>query len=193
MNNEGPSLEHLLRRVTETPSDFLAEPRTESGSGVVHVDAVIADLFALYNAPLPALAEFTPDSTQTSRRRVGVALLLSWLLADPEMLQQPLSAPRLQLLLTDGAAELAAQLAPAKYCDEPDRREELVRFALARLDLRPSGETLPQAQDRLVALNSAERARVVAAARQAEERARAVREALAKKAAQEAADKYTRE
>ena len=40
---------------------------------------------------------------------------------------------------------------------------------------------------------TAERLRVIKAAREAEERARAIREAMAKKAAEEAADKWTRE
>jgi len=69
----------------------------------------------------------------------------------------------------------------------------MIRFALARLDLRPSGETLTQAQDRLTTLSSIERNRVLAASRAAEQRTRDIREALARKAAQESADKYTRE
>ena len=76
---------------------------------------------------------------------------------------------------------------------DPDRREELARLALARLGFRPAGETVAQAQDRLTTLNSAERARVMKAAQVAEQRARQIREALARKAAEESADKWTRE
>ncbi|MBP7601669.1 MAG: hypothetical protein KA750_09995, partial [Thermoflexales bacterium] len=61
------------------------------------------------------------------------------------------------------------------------------------LALRPAGESVAQAQDRLATLNTAERQRVIQAARAAEERARAVREAMARKAAEEAAAKYNRE
>jgi uncharacterized protein YoxC len=61
------------------------------------------------------------------------------------------------------------------------------------LGLRPGGESESQALDRLTTLNTAERQRVIRAAREAEERARAIREAMAKKAAEEAADKWTRE
>ncbi len=193
MNHEGPALERLLRRIAETPSDFLAEPRTTSGRGVVHVPAVVSDLFAFHGHPAPDLAYLTPSDLPASRRQAGVALLLSWLLADPGLISLRPAAVALHALLTSGAEELAAQLAPANYRDDPERREELARFALARLDLRPAGETLAQAQDRLSALGGVERARVIAAARQAEERARAIREALARKAAEEAADKYTRE
>lgn len=193
MNHEGPPLERLLRRIAETPTDFLAEPRTTSGRGIVHVPAVVSDLFALHGHATPDLALLTPSDLPISRRQGGIALLLCWLLADTELIARHPAAPALFALLTTGAEELSAQLSPAKYRDDPERREELARFALARIDLRPAGESLAQAQDRLSALNSAERARVVTAARQAEERARAIREALARKAAQESADKYTRE
>jgi hypothetical protein len=64
---------------------------------------------------------------------------------------------------------------------------------LSHLGLRPQGETLAQAQDRLTVLSTTERKKVLAAAVAAEERARKIREALAKKAAEESADKWTRE
>ena len=88
---------------------------------------------------------------------------------------------------------ISLQVAARRFVSDPDRREELARVALARLGYRPAGETLAQAQDRLTTLNSAERARVMNASRAAEERARQIREALAKKAAEESADKWTRE
>ena len=84
-------------------------------------------------------------------------------------------------------------MAVEKFVTDVERREELARFALARLGFRPQTETRAQAEDRLSSLSAAERARVLSAARVAEERARAVREALARKAAEESADKYTRE
>jgi hypothetical protein len=98
----------------------------------------------------------------------------------------------MQLLETD-ANELAAQIAARKFISDPDRREELARVALARLGFRPAGETMAQSQDRLTTLSSAERSRVMKAAQIAEQRARQIREALARKAAEESADKWTRE
>lgn len=192
MNHEGPTLEHLLRRLTETPTDFLAEPHTTSGRGVIHVAAVAADLLELHECPTTDLSALEPDDS-SSTRHAGVSLLLCWLLADPQLIAGKISSPALVQLLTEGASELASQNGAAKYHDDPERREEFVRFSLARIDLRPSGETLAHAQDRLTALSSIERTRVLAAAREAEARSRAIREALARKAAQESADKYTRE
>lgn len=193
MNHEGPTLEHLLRRLAETPSDFLAEPHTKTGRGTIHVAAVATDLLALHGCVATDLSAIDPDDSAPALRRAGVSLLLCWLLADPQLIAGKVHTPALLQLLVQGASELASQNGAEKYHDDPERREEFVRFSLARLDLRPSGETVAQAQDRLTALSSIERNRVLAASREAEARSRAIREALARKAAQESADKYTRE
>jgi hypothetical protein len=193
MNREGPTLEHLLRRLIETPTDFLAEPHTTSGRGIVHVDAVAADLLVYHGHSATDLPALNPDDSTSARRRAGVSLLLCWLLADPELIAGKIPAGALAKLLAEGAGELASQNGADKYRGDSERREEFVRFVLARLDLRPCGETLAQGQDRLTALSSIERNRVLAASREAEARSRAIREALARKAARESADKYTRE
>jgi len=193
MNTEGPTLERLLRRLIETPADFLAEPHTADGSGIIRVPAVVSDLLELHGGNGMNMDSGAPEASPTDRRSAGVTLLLCWLLADPELISQGISSNALLTLLTDGAAELASQNTAAKYRDDSERREEMIRFALARLDMRPSGETVIQAQDRLTTLGSIERNRVLAASRAAEQRARDIREALARQAAQESADKYTRE
>jgi hypothetical protein len=193
MTQEGPTLEHLLRRLAETPSDFLAEPRSSSGHGIIHVPAVVADLLAFHDCGLSEFQSFTPDASAPALRRAGVTLLLCWWLADSAIIALKVPANALVTLLSEGASELASQNGAAKYRDDPERREEFVRFALARLGWRPANESVAQAQDRLTALSSIERNRVLAASRAAEERSRAIREALVRKAAQESADKYTRE
>jgi hypothetical protein len=145
---------------------------------------------------LPEYAEADPPSsarTGSERNELAIALILCWLLSDEWFRQVKPATNELLALLRETAAELAAQQPSRKFVHDADRREELARLALARLGFRPAGETLAQAQDRLTTLNSAERARVMQAARAAEQRARKIREALAKKAAQESADKWTRE
>ncbi len=193
MNIEGPALELLLRRIAETPSDFLAEPRTATQRGLIHVPAVVGDLLALHGHNASWLDQLAPDDTPAARRRASLVLVLCWLLAERTLIAAKPPLEAIALLLNEGAGDLAAHLTPEKYLHDPERREEFVRFSLARLNLRPAGETLAQAQDRLTALSTAERTRVIAAAKKAEQRAREIREALARKAAEESADKYTRE
>jgi hypothetical protein len=189
---EGPPLEALLRRLAETPPDFRDEPRIGK-SGRVHVAAVIGDLCDARGVPVAdgALAPFAGTSARKDRNRLAIALLHAWLLADPALAIA--DGAGLLARLAEAAGELAPHTAAARFVDDPERREELVRHLLARLELRPAGETEAQAADRLTSLSAAERARVMAASRAAEARAREIREALARKAAEESADKWSRE
>lgn len=172
MIREGPPLEHLTRRLTETPVDFLAEPRLGK-HGLVQVDAVVADLLREFGWRPPAdeLAAFTGNDAARDRNRLAATLLVVWLLAD-EWFRAERTDPRAVLAaLGSVPADLAEGAAARAFVTDPDRREELVRVVLARLDLRPAGETAAQAQDRLASISAAERARFIAAARAAEVRA----------------------
>jgi hypothetical protein len=194
MDREGCELSRLMRRISETPLEFLEEPRLGQ-HGTVAVSAVVGDLCRSYgcdpgSAALDAFAIGTPKS---DRNRLRVSLLLTWVLAESCFRALDLRGAPLLPLLLQGASELSEHVPVEKLLSDPERREELARFCLARLGFRPQGETRAQAEDRLTSLSAAERARVLRASRDAEARARAVREALARKAAEESADKYTRE
>ena len=191
MQREGPILESLTRRLAETPEDFLGEPRI-GRNGTLHTAAVVADLLTLLGHD-PRPESLTGLLDRFERNRLALTLILCWLLSDDWFKQTQPSAESILDLLAKDVGELATQVASGKCVTDPDRREELVRVVLARMGYRPAGETLAQAQDRFTTLNSAERARVMRASRVAEERARQIREALAKKAAEESADKWTRE
>jgi hypothetical protein len=193
MQNQGPPLETLLRRLADTPPDFLDEPKT-GHSGRIHVAAVVNDLLARGpgRASRGELERFE-GRHRSDAARLRVALVMVWLLADDAFRDAALSRSQLLQVLDEVAAELASLAASEKYVRDPDRREEFVRVVLARLELRPSGETVAQATDRLSALSATERQRLLQASRAAEARARAIREALVKKAAEESADKWTRE
>lgn len=185
----GPPLERVMRRIAETPDEFLAEPRI-GASGTVHVAALVADLlrsdgFAIDRA---ALATFEPERGD-ERNRLTLAAMTVWLLAE---LGVP-SREAVLALLGETVAELAATGQARAFVEHVERREELARTVLAALDLLPEGEDARQAADRLSAVSASERARLLRASRAAEERARQVREALIRKAAEESADKYTRE
>jgi hypothetical protein len=195
MHDEGPLLESLTRRLAECPAEFLAEPRIGK-SGAVHVGAVVSDLIRdLGGAALTPeqAAAFQSKDARKDRNRLSLVLIGCWLLHDEWFCKEERFAPQAHSFLSEGLTELAALLPAPQFASDPDRREELVRLCLKHLGLRPGGESEAQALDRLATLNTAERRRVIRAAREAEERARAIREAMAKKAAEEAADKWTRE
>jgi hypothetical protein len=196
MRDEGPELEALTRRLAECPADILAEPRT-GGGGVVHVDAVVSDLLlALGGEPLDeeGAAPFRvgrPD--RGVRNRLRLVLVAAWLLHDPWFAARGRFAGAARPFLVSGLDALATLVDAPQCVNDPDRREELARRALAALGLRPAGETAAQAQDRLTTLDSVERKQVIATARSVQEHARKIWEALRKKAAEEAAAKVSRE
>jgi hypothetical protein len=188
MKHEGPALETLLRRLADTPRDFL-DPPLPAKDGVLDVHALIFDLSrqtgeACTVQELRALP-VKPDF-------LTLCAIACWLLGD-ECLRDSVDKRKLLSFLGETVRALAKECRAERYILDPERREELARIALASLSLRPAGETKAQAQDRLQALSGIERRRIIAATREAEKRAREIREALIQKAAAEAADKYTRE
>ncbi len=195
MQREGPTIEALTRRLAECPADFLSTPRI-GATGTIKVAAVVSDLLRdLGGAALAGAqtAPFVSRQARADRNRLSVVLVACWLLHDPWFRQPAQFAEAASELLAAGLRE-AAEATPAnQFVSDPDRREELARLCLRDLGLRPAGETIAQAQDRLTTLNAAERRRVVAAARQAEERANAIRVAMRQRAEEEANAKSMRE
>jgi hypothetical protein len=193
LTEEGPELAALVRRLGECPREFLEEPRIGE-SGRVVVSAVVFDLIGdlgglgTDNVHLPFVSADPSD-----RNAMRIVLVACWLLHDQWFRARRDLGARAHAFLVEEPPLLAPVVDAERFVTDPERREELVRHCLSRLALRPRGETEEQASDRRTSLDSVERRRVVAATRAAEERAREVREALAKKAAEDAAAKATRE
>jgi len=194
MNGYGPALETLARRLADTPPDFLDEPRI-GNAGRMAVAAVVNDLLRLHGAraPLAALRPFEGANARADRNRLALAAIVAWLLADEWFVAAGLQQAALLHTLADLPAQLAPSAPAHAFVGDDERREELLRTVLADLGYRPLGETPEQAADRLAAISALERRRLLEASRAAEARARAIREALAKKVADESADKWTRE
>jgi len=195
MNEEGPTLETLTHRLAECPGEFLAEPRS-NGKGAISVAAVVSDLLRFMGGAMlndSGAIAFTLRAPQHTENYLHTVLVASWLLHDPWFAgKASLVGSAITLLFTE-LVGFASVVKAADCVTDPDRREELVRFCLKHLDLRPRGESANEAEDRLAALDSAERIRVAQESRKAEERARSIRDAMAKRAAEEAAAKYGRE
>jgi hypothetical protein len=186
MLNEGPQLEALAHRLVDCPDEFLLPPLGKP-SGTIDVPALVADHFRALGVP--------PIDISLSRdpRHLSLVALATWLLRDPWFLDRPDLAGATAPFLRETLARLA-QVVTAEQCvRDPDRREEFARLCLRQLSLRPRGESVEQAEDRYNTLDSIERERVMRDTRAAEARAREVRKQMAKRAAEEAAAKATRE
>lgn len=207
MSDEGPDLAALLRRLSDTPPEFLATPRSRRGPGV-HVDAVVYDLLLDLGWPPPKAVSGEPFDGQIARRpplpggrtgaryasnRLQMVLVAAWLLGDPWFRDHGRLTPAVLQLLDRGVDELAVLVDASECVGDPDRREELVRVVLHALLLRPRGESEAEADDRRATLDSVERVRVIEKTRAAQARMREVREQMAAQAAAAAAAKVTRE
>lgn len=172
----------LTRRLTDTPQDFLVEP------GEVSVPAIVSDvLIAAGGEPLGAVAAPPFASEQPAQRnRLRLVLVASWLLADEQLLALR-RAERVHTFLTAVVPRLAGLVDAGRFVTDPDRREELARLAMRALGMQPAEETPAQSEDRLSTVDSVRRHEVLVAAREAEERANAVRKAMEEKRAKEAA------
>jgi hypothetical protein len=194
-DDEGPLLESLTHRLSECPPEFLLAPRTRSGGGEVEVAAIVLDHLRAMKAPLPASAArpFAHDGSTVATNRLRLIAVATWLLHDDWFLSRPrLAAPTWNLFAKE-LDELATVVKAEQVISDPDRREELVRVCLKHLGLRPRGETPAQAVDRLTVLDSAERLKVMRQTRDAEARARKIREQMAAEAARAAAARYSPE
>jgi hypothetical protein len=191
MIQEGPLLDLLLRRLADTPRDFLDPPRV-GNTGSVHVAALVFDLSYQCGQPCTATDLQLLSASPVDTNWLTLCAIGCWLLHEPG-LQPHLSKTAVLAWLDPTLRALASEYPAERYLLDDERREEFARLALRELALRPAGETEAQAQDRLQALSSTERRRILAATRAAEQRAREIREALIRQAAAEAADKYTRE
>jgi hypothetical protein len=120
-------------------------------------------------------------------------LIAAWLLHDDWFVSQQRFAAAAYDFLGRGLNEVVSVVEPGQFVTDADRREELARRALRALSAVPSGETAQQAADRLTTFDSVERRKLLKDTRAARERTRKVQEAMARKAAEEAASAYGRE
>jgi hypothetical protein len=192
--SEGPLLETLTHRLSRCPREFLDPPQTADRTGV-DVPAVVTDLIRDLTLRIPSQEMASPfaKARTDDMRWLQLVLVACWLLHDDWFRQKPKVAVKIPRLLDQRLPELAEVVTAEQCVVDADRREELVRFCLDALGTRPRGETALQAADRLKALDSIERVRVLRETRKAEARARELREAMKKKRARQAAAKVMRE
>ena len=175
------SLSRLTRRLAETPADFLSDETS--------VPAVVSDVLIAAGGPgLDARGALPFESSE--RNWLRLVLISCWLLADDELMAVA-DAKQILYHLTEVLLPLADLVEASKFVTDPDRREELTRLALRSLSVLPDGEAAAQAADRLTTVDSVRRQEVLQAAKVAEERAAAVRQAMEEQRAKEAAARYS--
>ncbi|HLX64998.1 MAG TPA: hypothetical protein VKX17_27255 [Planctomycetota bacterium] len=194
-----PPLAEFLRWINEMPSEFLEEP-AGFPNGKVLARAVVADLYETLfkrRADDEFLRAFAPAKLSKLERN-----RLLWVMAACHVCWHPAirncepPVAGLRKLFVQDLAALAAIVPIDNLIGDQDRREELVRRVLSAMGLCFPNETAGEFSDRLAQVDSIEIQRVIADAAVKEKRARRereVREEMARKAAEEAAAKASRE
>src|SRR5690349_4564706 len=127
---DAPILESLTRRLAETPDEFL-DP-------AINVTAIVGDTLRAMGVAIPQ-----PFPAIKDQSHLTLIALTCWLLHEDWFLRHPDLAPRVQPLFTS-LKPLSEIVQPREFITDPDRREELARFTLHALSLRPQGETEAQ-------------------------------------------------
>lgn len=193
MKKIGPPLAHLLRRLEDTPVEFYTLPVNGAPDSMA-VHALIADLCRTLGTPfnIKDINRLCVGRGVISDNTYRLMAVGTWFLSDTS-LTFLLTPSALYTVIEKSLAQLSYERNVEYYLFEEDGREEFVRAVLRDLGARPEGETIAQAEDRLSAVSSQARRVVMGEAAEGLARARQLRAALAKKAAEEAADKYMRE
>lgn len=202
-NRTGPSITYLTHRLAQAPPSVLDRPRIVSPeSEIVSTAGVVSDLLLELGgsmlSPEGCAAFFRHFRTRNINLlqivQVACYLCFDRWLSELAAKDQGSDLPgRLAGFLANGFDELAKLAKASYFLEDPEGREEMARLMLAAMGLLPEGESEAQARDRLAALDSVERARLTERTREVQRRAREIREAMARKAAEEAASKMTRE
>lgn len=194
---EGPSIEYMMDRLTAIPAVFMKEFNKAGGSGTgLELSAIVNDLLLdTGDKPLnPDEIKKLENSANKKNYRKLIAILchvyhdLFFLENRPEpgLIRKFFFSQKLPAL---GAVVDSEEL----FISDPDRREELCRLALDAVNLFPGGEDEKRAKERLATLDSIERKKILDRTREAQQRAREIREAMLRQEAEEAASKMSRE
>ncbi len=197
---DGPDLYYLLQRLQNCPGEFLLPPILESSpktyKGEIFTNAVVNDLLvALEDDPNPLDIEksIRYKYSEENKNYLQLVLITSHLLYDGWFQSTGKLGQLVKKLLTEELQALASLVEAKQFVFDSERREELIRFCLKKLNLKPKGESEVHANDRLMSINSIERKRVIEESKAAQKRAQELREAIARQEAEEAASKWNRE
>ncbi len=198
---EGLPVSYLVHRLVQAPPGIREQPVPGNSPGQTTA-AMVSDLFYDLGGSLftqQSAREFFTINANADPNLFHLIRVVCYILEDPWFLayyqQDPKArvAEKLKPFIFGGLKELAGVQKAGFFLDDAEGREEICRRVLRVLDLLPQGETREQAADRLTALDSVERSALVRKTREAQRRALEIRKEMARRQAEEAASKMSRE
>ena len=194
---EGPSLESLMDRLAAIPAVFTGEfDKIGSGKSGAVLPAIVYDLLLdTGDKPLSADEIKALENTAGEKNYYRLVAILCHIYHDQFFLENKPGAGLVRKLIFSKKLKSLGAVTDSDsvFISDPDRREELCRLALLAVNMFPAGEDENRSRERLTTLDSIERKKILDKTRQAQQRAREIREAMLRKEAEEAASKMSRE
>ena len=198
--DNGPDLFYLLQRLQSCPNEFLLSPillsQPKNYKGEIQTASVVNDLLldlGLSEDPKIIFNTLQLKHSAENANYLQLVLITSYLIGDSWFLQSKKFGLKAKELFLNKLKPLALLVEAKQFVLDSERREELVRFCLKELNLKPNGESEIHANDRLTTINSIERQKLIEESKAAQKRAQELREAIARQEAEEAASKWNRE
>lgn len=211
MTKEGPELNYLLHRMADCPQEFLNIPYIPKANSKeylppensVNTLALLSDLISNLGGSRFTETEITEYRSKSAIHTQGgenflkLVQICIYLFSDTRFDGKDGTLSKIKDFLqwetTSDLYKLSALVEPEKFITEAERREEIIRLCLSKIDFRPKGESEIQSKDRLNTISSIERARVLEETKKSAKKAEALRKKLEEQAAIEAASKMPRE
>lgn len=200
---QGPPILVLMQRLLQTPREFLFSPLFELSptrknlKNSIYLPALYSDLcFFISNefANPEDLKFFKLENNSQNINLLNIYALAVYLLHFPFFQNKPFLKSKLQVLFEKKLVAYNEILKAEKFIIDSEKREEFCRFILYHLGYIPESETERYALERLTSLDSIERIKLISDARRAQiAREEAIREAIRKREAEEAASRMSGE
>ena len=186
----------LLHHLRDCPPEFLAIGRTPEEK--VNTTALLYDLFRLVygdytvtTSQLPSLKELSIQYYgENESRSIHIGI---WFFSFPLFHTKPQLLVGIKNFLLNRLPALCRYINYQAWLEDEDRSEEFVREALQCCSMLIDGETLEESQDRLDALSTLKRHKILKETNESMERMKAIRQKMEEQKAREAANVYGRE
>ncbi len=186
----------MMDRLSAIPAEFMMGFCRAGSNDGLKLSALVNDLLTgLGELPVTESEAKRLDSHSDRKPHSRIISLLCHIYHDPVFAEMKVSPGYIRkFLFSQNIEALGASVDdPGIFVTDSERREELCRLALNGVNMHPAGEDEKKAKERLLALDSVERKKILDKTRLAQERAREIREAMLQKEAEEAASKMSRE
>ena len=193
MATQGVQIHGLMRRLGECPEELYLYSGKEK-PGLVPL-AIVQDLFYYLGGSSldPKVREELRQMQHARPAETAFVLLGCYLLSDSFFRDRSELLDGTQKLLLQGFGELAGLASARDFVMNTDRREEMTRLCLRYLNLLPDGESSLQAKNRWESLDTVRIVALMQKAADLRRRQEELRKAMERKAAEEAASKWSRE